>query len=237
MILTHPRLPPRRAGSRTAPTWWGKAWSRSLEEAVYGADELRRGTRLARDGAVGAIAVSVGGYLAAVEEKQEPFTVTGTVEPFDEVSADLFVEVVAGASGTVAALLAGDLPLGLVESCEEVGVELVPYAGELGWTCSCDAWVDPCPHGIAVAVQVGWLLAADPLVLLHLRGLPREELLARVHAVVAPGGAAGAGTADGGPVGQGPDGGAPVVPGVAEEDLESGADAALRAERMLDGWP
>ncbi|WP_110180908.1 hypothetical protein [Nocardioides solisilvae] len=222
--VTHPRLPPRPAGGRgVASTWWGKAWTRSLEEAAYGVEELRGGGRLARAGAVGAIAVEVGSYVATVEERHAVHTVTGSVEPLDDVGAELFVEVVAGASGTVAALLAGELPLALVEACEEVGVELVPYAGELGWSCSCDAWVDPCAHGLAVAVQVGWLAAADPLLLLHLRGLPREELLARVHAVTAP-----AGDAEGA--------GAEGVGAEVDDDLETGTDAALRAEAMLAGW-
>lgn len=214
MSVIYPRLPPRRGSP--AATWWGKAWGRSLEEAAYGEAELRRGRQLARAGAVGAISVEPGRYVAAV---RDTFTVTGTVEPFDVTSAELFVEVVASGAGRVAALLSGELPAALVEGCEEVGVELVPYAGELGWTCTCEAWLDPCEHGLAVAVQVGWLMQSDPLVLLHLRGLPREELLARVHA---------AATGTGGAVDS------------AEEDLATGLDAALRAANLIGdaeaGW-
>ncbi|WP_104105246.1 hypothetical protein [Nocardioides sp. 616] len=221
MNVSYPQLEPRRGSSGS--TWWGKAWTRSLEEAAYGEEELKQGRRLARNGAVGAITVSSGGYLAAVQDRGDAWTVTGTVEPLDETSRHLFAEVVAGSSGRVASLLRGDLPLPLVEDCEEVGVELVPYAGELGWTCTCAHWVDPCPHGVAVAVQVGWLLQADALVLLHLRGLAREELLAAVHALAT----------------SGPDVQADVETDMqtdVETDVETGVDAALRAGALLDQW-
>ena len=47
---------------------------------------------------------------------------------------------------------------------EEAGVELLPYGGELGSACSCDAWLDPCPHALAVLTQLAWLIQVDPFV-------------------------------------------------------------------------
>lgn len=229
MTVSHPPFAPRRAAGPA--TWWGKAWQRGVEEAAYAEADLRRGRALARAGAVGSIAVRAGGYVAAVVEREDAFTVSGQVEPLDATSRQLLVEVLAGGVGRMAALLAGDLPMPLVEACEEVGVELLPYVGELGWSCSCEEWADPCPHALAVATQVGWLVQRDPLVLLHLRGLPREELLAEVHAVgAAPAGSAVA--ADGNPreAGESPAG----EPDEAlEADLETGLDAAERAARLL----
>ena len=223
MTLTHPRQPPRR--SAPPGTWWGKAWVRSLEESAYGEQELKGGRRLARAGAVGAIAVAPGEYVAVVDDA---FTVTGSVALFDPTDASLFVEVVASGAGLAAALLTGELPERLVEGLEEVGVELVPYAGELAWSCTCRPWIDPCEHAVAVATQVGWLLQADPLVLVHLRGLPRDELLARVHELTVRTGS-----------GSGPVGGDEPAEDLADElveDLEAGTDAALRAQVMLGEW-
>jgi uncharacterized Zn finger protein len=99
----------------------------------------------------------------------------------DERDRAAFVEVVAAEAGRLPALLAGELPYALVEHAEEAGVELLPYGGELQASCTCSAWVDPCPHALATAYQVAWLADADPFVLLALRGLPREDLLARLH--------------------------------------------------------
>ena len=78
----------------------------------------------------------------------------------DPTAGDALVETVAAEAGRVAALLAGDLPHTLVEHAEEAGVELLPYGGELGSTCTCQAWTDPCPHALAVMYQLAWLVEA-----------------------------------------------------------------------------
>lgn len=206
--VTHPRLAPRRGAAR-ASTWWGRAWVRAVEEAAYSDPELRAGRALARAGRVGSLTVGPGSVVAAVEDGEELQTVELTLPVLDAVSRETVVELVAAESGRIAALLGGELPHGLLEDSEEAGVELLPYGGELGASCTCAAWVDPCPHALAVASQVAWLLDADPLVLLALRGLPREDLLARLHA---RGGETEVGS----------------------DDEETGLDAALRAARVLE---
>ena len=177
---THPRFRPRRGAAR-ATTWWGKAWVRACEEAAYGEADLRAARSLARSGAVGAITVTQGRFLAAVEDGEELWSTTTTLPLLEERDRSAFVEAVAAESGRLPALLAGELPHALVEHAEEAGVELLPFGGELQATCTCAAWVDPCPHALATAYQVAWLADADPFVLLTLRGLSREELLARLH--------------------------------------------------------
>lgn len=205
--VSHSRVAPRRGAARSR-TWWGKAWVRAVEESAYSDTDLRTARSLARSGRIGSITVSPGRFVAAVESGSHVDTVQVSVAVLDAPGQDALVDVVAGGAGRVAALLAGDLPHGLVEECEEVGVELVPYGGELAASCTCSSWVDPCPHALAVGYQVAWLLDADPLVLIALRGLPREELLARLHARQ-----------------QGAD---PVT-----EDEQVALDAALDASRLL----
>jgi uncharacterized Zn finger protein len=213
---THARIAPRTAAAARARTWWGKAWLRAVEEAAYGDDDLRRGRALARAGKVGGISVEPGGFLASVDDPSTTaglHTVTGSVPVLDAAAAAALVEAVAAESGRVAALLAGDLPHGLVEHVEEVGVELLPYGGELVTRCTCEPWTDPCRHGIAVLQQLGWLLEGDPFVLVALRGLERDDLLARVHTAS---GAAGAAPAD------------PL-----DLDLDVAAEAVRRAEALI----
>lgn len=220
--VTHARVATSRGGRSTG--WWSKAWLRAVEEAAYGEADLRRGRALARGGKVGAVTVAGGTFVAAVEEGDDALTVSGTVETWDEAASDMLVEIVAAQSGRVTALLAGELPLSLVEDAEEAGVELVPYAGELGATCSCRPWLDPCPHALAVMTVLGHLLDRDPLVLFHLRGLDREQLLARLHARTAEPAGGREATEHGG-----------VAPGSDEEqDLDVGLDAVLRAKRLLE---
>ena len=205
--VLHPRFAARRGGVRTT-TWWARAWVRAVEEAAYAEADLRRGRALARSGGVGQITIDDGRLYAAVADRDDVHTVTASVPVLDAAAAEAFVETVAAEAGRIAALLAGDLPFSLVEHAEEAGVELLPYGGELETSCTCETWADPCPHALAVLVQVAWLVEADPLVLLQLRGLDREQLLARLHA-------------------------REPEPDV-DDDLDHGVDAALRAARLLE---
>ena len=181
---THPRLPARRGGG--AGTWWSKAVLRAVEEAAFGEKDLRAGRALARAGAVGSITVSDGGAVAAVTQGHDAYTVEVTVPVLDDSDAAAFTELVAAESGRIGALLAGQLPHALVEAVEEAGVELLPYGGELGSACTCDGWLDPCPHALAVLTQLAWLIQADPFVLTHLRGLSRDRVLRDLHRITRP---------------------------------------------------
>lgn len=182
--VTHPPYAARRGGR--VHSWWGKAWVRAVEESAYDVRELRAGRSLARAGAVGGLTVDAGRVVAAVHDRDELHAVRVVVPVWEPADRAAFVEVVAAESGRVAALLAGDLPHALVEHAEEAGLELLPYGGELEGSCTCDAWLQPCPHALAVLTQVAWLLEQDPLELLRIRGLAREELLAALHEAALP---------------------------------------------------
>lgn len=205
--VLHPRVPARRGGARAA-TWWGKAWVRAVEEAAYADADLRSARSLARAGHVGQIATEPGRYVASVEDARGLWTVDGTVPPLDDAGISALVETVAAEAGRIAALLAGDLPHDLVEQAEDAGAELLPAGPDLGGTCGCDHWAEPCVHALAVLYQLAWLVDADPLLLFALRGLPRDELLARLHAR--------------------------QVPPADDRDLDLAVEAALYAARLLD---
>ena len=206
--VLHPRVPPRRSTAR-ATTWWGKAWVRAVEEAAFAEADLRAARTLARGGHVGQISTEPGRYVASVEDRRGLWTVAGSVPTLGTADVSALVETVAAESGRIAALLAGDLPHSLVEHAEEAGVELLPYGGELGASCTCDHWADPCVHALAVLQQLTWLVEEDPFVLLQLRGLPRDELLSRLHARSGP------------------------VPADDDVDLDAAVEAALYAARLL----
>lgn len=220
--VTHPRLPPRRGGG--TGTWWSKAVLRAVEEAAFGEKELRAGRTLARSGAVGSITVEEGGAVAAVTEDQDAFTVEVTLPALDTSDAAAFTELVAAESGRIGALLAGQLPHAFVEAVEEAGVELLPYGGELGSACTCDSWLDPCPHALAVWTQLAWLIQADPFVLTHLRGLSRDRVLRELHQLTRPRALDRESPGDSRPSGNVDD----------LDDLAVAEDAAARAARLLE---
>jgi uncharacterized Zn finger protein len=201
------RIPPRRSTSRAA-TWWGRAWVRAVEEASYAESDLHTARALSRGGGIGSITVDHGSVVAACYDRSDVWSVGATVPVLDAVSRQAFVEVVAGESGHLAALMAGELPHRLVEQTEESGVELLPYGGELGSVCPCDAWVDPCVHALAVMLQVAWLVDGDPWVLLRLRGLSPEDLQAELAAI-------------------------PTETEAPSDDLAVAMDAAVRAARIV----
>ena len=218
--VVHPRTPPRRGAAR-ATRWWAKAWVRAVEEASYSSADLTTARAVSRSGRIGQISVEPGRFVAAVEDEHGLWAVLGTVPVLDPGATQALVEIVAAEAGRVAALLAGDLPHTMVEHAEEAGVELLPYGSELGSTCTCQAWIDPCPHALAVMYQLAWLIEDDPFVLLHLRGVARDDLLARLHERTVP--------ASDGP--DNPD--TPDDPDNADPDVDVAVDAALRAAALL----
>lgn len=210
----HPRVAARRGAVRVG-SWWSRAWLRAVEEAAYDEAELTAGRAVARSGRIGGVIVDAGSFVAAVEDARGLWTVSGTIPVLDEVSVAALVEAVVATPGRVASLLAGDLPHDLVEHAEQLGVELLPFGGELAAVCTCASWTDPCVHAVGVLTQLGWQMDGDPFVLLQLRGVRRDELLARIHRLSAP-----------------PDAPAASTPADVD-DLDIALEAALRAQRML----
>jgi uncharacterized Zn finger protein len=214
--LVFPRQPHRRA-SRKLRSWWGRAFWRAVEEIAADETQLVHARSLARSGRIGGLVVDTGRFAAGVAEEAGVWTVTGAVPPLDEDGRAAFLEVVVGQAD---ALLDGDLPHDLVEHAEEAGVELIPYGVELATTCSCPGWQRAsrhggvCEHAIAVLAQVTDLLDRDPLVLLQLRGISRDDLRPRRAVVPEP---------------TRPD----AAPDPVQVEVEIAVDAALRAAQLL----
>lgn len=212
--LTFPRQPRRRT-TRRLTSWWGRAFARAAEETAYDDAQLLAARALARSGRLGGLVVDRGRFATGVSEEAGLWTVTGSVPPFGDDERQAFLEVVAGRAEL---LLDGELPHDLVEHAEEAGVELVPYGGELGTTCTCPGWRrasrhgGACEHALAVLLLLADLLDADSLVLLHLRGVTREDLR---------------------PLRGEPTDADPDPAAFRDEDVEVAADAALRAARLL----
>ncbi len=173
---TFAALPPARGRAFTR-TWWGARWLKALEDTALESEQLRRGRRFARQGAVGAVSVRPGRITAVVRDRDgSPHRADVLLRELTVAEWERLLEVAARESGHIAALLDGDMPPRLVEEAESVGVELLPGIGDLDPSCDCDAW-DHCPHTTALCYQMARLLDEDPFVLLLLRGRPERELL------------------------------------------------------------
>jgi uncharacterized Zn finger protein len=161
---------------RVATTWWGKAWVRALTDTALDTGLIRLARRYAHAGVVGPITVSPGLLHAQVHDDDTVYSTTVRVPVLTDVHWGRFLDRVAEHPGHIAALLDNDMPRDLVLAAEESGVDLLPGIGDIEAECDCDGWT-PCRHAAALALQVGWLLDADPFVLLLLKGKPEQQLL------------------------------------------------------------
>ncbi|AXK31950.1 SWF or SNF family helicase [Streptomyces armeniacus] len=169
-------LPPAQ-GRGFASTWWGQTWLKALEDTALDAEQLRKGRRYARQGAVGAVSVRPGRITAVVRDRDgSPHRADVLLQQLGEDDWDRLLDVVAGEAGHLAALLDRDMPPRLVEDAADAGVELLPRIGDLEPECSCDAW-DHCLHTAALCYQLARLLDQDPFVLLLMRGRSERALL------------------------------------------------------------
>lgn len=160
-----------------AQTWWGRAWLKALEDAALDSGQLKEGRRLARAGAVGAVAVRPGRVTAVVQDRDgTAHRADVLLQELSEEHWDRFLGMAAEQSGHIAALLDREMPPHLVEDAATAGVDLLPGLGDLEAECDCGAW-DHCGHTAALCYQVARLLDQDPFVLLLMRGRAERALL------------------------------------------------------------
>lgn len=166
---------------RFGHTWWGKAWLDALENrALVDPNRLPRGRTYARQERVRHLEVEPG-LISAYVEGTELYRSQLSVRPFSDEQWDRLLDVIVSRSAHAAALLTGELPPELDEAARQVGLELLPEAGDLGPECSCPDWAEPCKHAAALCYVVADLIDADPFVLLLLRGRNRELILGELR--------------------------------------------------------
>jgi len=136
-----------------------------MEDTAVDSGLTRRGRRIAADGRIGPVTISSGRVAAVIDGA---FRTTIDVEALSDNAWSSLVAEASVQSGHLAAVLDGYLPDALS------GV--VPGVGDLDTQCGCEDWGNPCQHAAALCYQAGWLLDADPGLLLILRGRSLEEL-------------------------------------------------------------
>jgi uncharacterized Zn finger protein len=204
------RAAPRRPGSPPTPpspgggaspwarfgeTRWGRAWVEALEQrARLDPNRLPRGRTYARSGAVGPLQLAPGEVRAQVQGSgPTPYAVRLRVRELTREEWRAVLAAVAARASHAAALLDGQLDPGVVEDVARAGIALLPDAGEMGPSCSCPDWANPCKHAAAACYLVADRMDDDPFTILLLRGRSREQVLAGLRSLRGEG--AGATTA------------------------------------------
>ncbi|MFJ2645734.1 SWF or SNF family helicase [Streptomyces sp. NPDC087420] len=218
-------LPPAQ-GRGFARSWWGLAWLKALEDTALDGQQLKKGRRHAREGAVGAVSVRPGRITAVVRDRDGTAQRSDVLWPrLSEEEWDRFLDMAVDRAGHIAALLDREMPPHLVEDAAGAGVELLPGIGDLEPRCGCEAW-DHCPHTAALCYQMARLLDQDPFVLLLMRGRGERRLLdelqvrsvARAARTDEPGETSGE-SADGTPTRPGAPEGVPAAEAFAARDI------------------
>lgn len=160
-----------------ATQWWAKRWISVLEGFNLGA-RLQRGRSYARGGQVLGIDVRPGRVEARVQgSRREPYRVAIAIKPFTPDERRRFAAALAASPLHLAKLLAGEMPQDIEAVLEQRRVSLFPARqSELTTDCSCPDWSNPCKHIAAVYYLLGEEFDRDPFLLLHVRGVSREDL-------------------------------------------------------------
>ncbi len=181
-----PRIPlPVRGGIRAqarrggfARQWWGRRWLELIEGLQIGA-RLGRGRGYALSGQVSALTTEPGRIVARVQgSAEEAYNCEiGLSLPPEKRRRELAAALRARPL-LVARLLVRELPREVEEIFRAAGESLFPAGREeLTMRCSCRDWANPCKHLVAVHLLLIEALDHDPLLLLALRGIGRDELL------------------------------------------------------------
>lgn len=162
-------------------SWWAKRWQAVLESFRIGG-RLARGRTYARQGQVLDIDIHAGEVTARVQgSRPKPYVVTIGVEQLSDKEWNQVFAVLSKQALFVAKLLAGEMPHEIERVFTQAGQSLFPQRrGDLKTDCSCPDDSNPCKHIAAVYYLLGEEFDRDPFLLFRLRGLEREELLAKL---------------------------------------------------------
>ncbi|NLL83959.1 MAG: hypothetical protein GX230_06940 [Lentisphaerae bacterium] len=170
----------RAQGSRSINKrpWWGRRWILMLENLRLGA-RLGRGRNYAISGQVAEITLGSGSVAATVQGgAATPYKVNIT---FTKLSSKARAEIITSLEkqpATLGKLLVGDFPPLIEPLLLAHKTPLFPQPhNDWQGRCTCPDWARPCKHITAVLLLLGEAIEHEPLLLLELRGLNRNDLI------------------------------------------------------------
>src|SRR5205823_3772085 len=112
----------------------------------------------------------------------QPYNVSIKVEALSKKDWDKLLGVLGGQAIYVTRLLAGEMPQDIEKVFEQADLSLFPSKyKDLKTSCSCPDSSNPCKHIAAVYYLLGEEFDRDPFLAFRMRGLSRDELLARLN--------------------------------------------------------
>ena len=162
-------------------SWWAKRWIEVLESFRIGA-RLGRGRSYARRGQVLNVAIAKGEVTAQVQgSRPRPYSVSIKIKAIPAAGWSKLARALAAQAVFAAEMLAGKMPEQIEEVFSQAGLSLFPRRlRDLETACSCPDWSNPCKHIAAVYFLLAEEFDRDPFLIFRLRGITREELIARL---------------------------------------------------------
>ena len=158
--------------------WWAKRWLAFMEELRMGA-RLGRGRSYALSGQVISVDVAPGICEAVVQGgSREPYRIELQFDVMPPKAKRQILAKLRARPLLVAQLLVRNLPEMVDLLFRAAGYPLVPSAANsFSSSCSCPDYANPCKHIAAVLFLLTEAFEQDPLRLLTLRGITREDLI------------------------------------------------------------
>jgi uncharacterized Zn finger protein len=171
--------------------WWTGEWVAHIEGLSTRQRLISSAKRLVRAGGVLDVNFGAGAIDARVQGRRKaPYQVRLYCDLPTEEQAARLKNRLSRKAATSAALLSGEMPPDVKEAFDEEGVALLPGGfTRLRRLCTCPDQESVCKHILAVLFVVADVIDRDPLALLKLRGLDRDDL---ISCLLAPRDGAGA---------------------------------------------
>lgn len=172
----------RKKAGEIGETWWAKRFLEVLNSFGW-SNRLTRGRSYARGGQVIDYQIDYGLITSKVQGSQrKPYEIKIKVKTISEEEWSELIKVMSQEARFLAKLLSGQMPQDIEEVFKKAKVPLFPTSDkDFDADCSCPDWANPCKHIAAVYYIVAEAFDRDPFLIFHLRGLKRDELLAKLH--------------------------------------------------------
>ncbi|MDR3320990.1 MAG: hypothetical protein LBS93_00965 [Synergistaceae bacterium] len=160
--------------------WWVEQWLDHITKLSITSRQISAAKSCVKAGNVLEVNISAGLVEAKVQGRRKaPYQVRLYCEVPTEVQLDGLKRRLSEKAVIGASLLSGEIPFSVQEAFMAEGIALLPNDFVRGrQLCSCPDQMRTCKHILAVLFVVADLVDRDPLSLLKLRGLEREDLLA-----------------------------------------------------------
>lgn len=158
--------------------WWAAAWLAFMESLRMGA-RLGRGRAYALSGQVMELSVTAGRCEAVVQgASRDPYSCVISFDVPDDETRETIISRLRARPLTLAQLLVRNLPRSIDRIFRAAGFPLIPTAdNSFEVSCSCPDPTPMCKHIAATLFLLTEAFEQDPLLLLSLRGISRDDLL------------------------------------------------------------